>query len=500
MPEMRVNLRYKRSDDYDFETFLERLNLDDERRRDVSSGEGFIISSSKAIKDEIKNPSGILSTKYGPGLQDANAFGNRYRCKCGHTTSRFYHGLKCEVCGEPVEFMDDNFSMFGWICLKDPYYLIHPNLYMSLAFFIGEKAFTNIITYVDKKDEDGHDLETKKPKDEPFYGIGMIEFHNRFDEILEYYRVKKPNKKDYYDNIIKDKDKVFTQSIPVFTSHLRPYRLSGATLTFESTNAIYNMLASLVAKINDDKLIMNRKPKPKNMLLADAQKKYKELYDEIIKIISGKKGSIRQLFGGRYNFTARSVIVPGPDMRIDEVSLSYQCLCGLLQQRIINILHKSYSMKYNDAYKLLYENMHQENPMIRQIIEGIIKSYDRGIPILINRNPTISYGGIIQMYVVKICTGYTMAIPLEVLEGLAADFDGDTLNILLLINKEFQTAAEYVFNPRNSMYISKNDGMFNSSYNHKRDTIINMNTFVRLGRDAYSQDQLKAIEKAQSQE
>ena len=138
--------------------------------------------------------------------------------------------------------------------------------------------------------------------------------------------------------------------------------------------------------------------------------------------------------------------------------------------------------------------------MIRQIIEGIIKSYDRGIPILINRNPTISYGGIIQMYVVKICTGYTMAIPLEVLEGLAADFDGDTLNILLLINKEFQTAAEYVFNPRNSMYISKNDGMFNSSYNHKRDTIINMNTFVRLGRDAYSQDQLKAIEKAQSQE
>ena len=74
------------------------------------------------------------------------------------------------------------------------------------------------------------------------------------------------------------------------------------------------------------------------------------------------------------------------------------------------------------------------------------------------------------------------------------------VNILSIINKEFQIAAENVFNPRNSMYISKNDGMFNSSYNHKRDTIINMNTFVRLGRDAYSQDQLKAIEKAQSQE
>ena len=123
------------------------------------------------------------------------------------------------------------------------------------------------------------------------------------------------------------------------------------------------------------------------------------------------------------NFTARSVIVPGPNLRIDEVTLSYPCLCGLLQQRIINILHKSYFMKYNEAYKLLQESMHQENPIIRQIIEGIIKSYDRGIPILINRNPTISYGGILCMYCTGISTGFTMSVPLEILEGLAADFD-----------------------------------------------------------------------------
>ena len=89
------------------------------------------------------------------------------------------------------------------------------------------------------------------------------------------------------------------------------------------------------------------------------------------------------------NFTARSVIVPGPELRIDEVALSYPCLCGLLQQQIINILHKSYFMKYNDAYKLLHESMHKENPIIRQIIEGIIKSTDRGIPLLINRNPKV---------------------------------------------------------------------------------------------------------------
>ena len=75
---------------------------------------------------------------------------------------------------------------------------------------------------------------------------------------------------------------------------------------------------------------------------------------------------------------------------------------------------------------------------------------------------------------------------------------GDTLNILLIINKDFQTAAENVFNPRNAMYISKNDGMFNNSYNHKRDTIINMNTLVQLSREHYTKEQIDRIREAQS--
>ena len=102
------------------------------------------------------------------------------------------------------------------------------------------------------------------------------------------------------------------------------------------------------------------------------------------------------------------------------------------------------------------------------------------------------------MYCVEISTGFTMGVPLPILEGLAADFDGDTLNILLIINKEFQVAAENVFNPRNSMYISKNDGMFNNSYNHKRDTIINMNTLAQLSRSYYSEEQIARIRQAQS--
>ena len=76
---------------------------------------------------------------------------------------------------------------------------------------------------------------------------------------------------------------------------------------------------------------------------------------------------------------------------------------------------------------------------------------------------------------------------------------GDTLNILLIINRDFQTAAENVFNPRNAMYISKNDGMFNNDINHCKDILITMNSFVNLSREAYSQEDIMAIKNCMKQ-
>ena len=72
-------------------------------------------------------------------------------------------------------------------------------------------------------------------------------------------------------------------------------------------------------------------------------------------------------------------------------------------------------------------------------------------------------------------------------------FDGDCLNILYLINKEYIARSERVFNPRNEMYISKNDGMFNNDINHCKDILVTMNSFINLSREAYSQEDIMAI-------
>ena len=74
-------------------------------------------------------------------------------------------------------------------------------------------------------------------------------------------------------------------------------------------------------------------------------------------------------------------------------------------------------------------------------------------------------------------------------------YDGDTLNIHYITNKQFYESAFRVFNPRNAMYISRNDGYFNSTVNHNKDLVININTMINLSRKNYSHEQLDKIHK-----
>ena len=71
-------------------------------------------------------------------------------------------------------------------------------------------------------------------------------------------------------------------------------------------------------------------------------------------------------------------------------------------------------------------------------------------------------------------------------------FDGDTLNVVAVINKGFEIAADQVFSPK-AMLISKNDGSFDNNFNLQRDELINASTLIYLGRDKYTKKQLEMI-------
>lgn len=309
---------YVDSREFEYQASIERIDLDAEKEMDVNTRGGFIISEPQSIKKDLKAENGIFSTKFGQGLSDMNPFIDRYSCFCGATKSHINNGLICPHCGQPVKYVGDDYSKFGWIQITQDYYTIHPNLYSAIEYLFGpgqssdrerHSKLYNIIRYAGEIDPDGKEvLPDMGIPDQPFYGIGMIEFHDRFDEIMDFYIHKYPKKIDTYNMIMADRDKVFTRSIPVFTTHLRPFDVRDGNMYFEPINAYYNMINNIVDRINKADTAMSNKKKPKNKLLFDLQMEIQKLYDEVIAILSGKKGRLRQLIGGQINRPAIAVM------------------------------------------------------------------------------------------------------------------------------------------------------------------------------------------------
>ena len=401
--QIKTTLQYPFNPDYEFRTKLVRLDFTEEMKKDMEKGKGFFIKEPQALNKALKSSDSIYSDKYMKTLQDPDAFTDKYSCDCGATQGLDFAGMTCDICHTEVKYVGDDFEIFGWIKLKEPYVIIHPNLYKSLETYFGVSTLDMMIEPNIELNENGlpmtaydkkiHDQRLKKKftkkkskVDTTFSGIGMMQLHDRFDEILEYFHEKNKNKKlDYYQDILDNRDKIFIHAIPVYSTGLRPFKTEGGRFTFEGTNAIFQIMAKLAAKVNQDSLAIYNIPKYRNSLLWDLQERYNALYKECEAILSGKKGNIRLLIGGRCNFTSRSIITPDPTLRINQVKLPYHGLMELLQQTIVNILTKSYSISYSQAYMMWYRGQIKEDPRLYKIIDNLIKAND-GINVLINRN------------------------------------------------------------------------------------------------------------------
>ena len=290
-----IRLTYPYSDKYEYTTELEKIDLDEERIMDIKTGRGFPIKSSGSIKNDVKNRTGIFSDRYGSTIADVDSFNGKYRCKCGMTKGSIMHGEICLNCGQIVKFYDDDISIFGWLILKDKYFIIHPNIYRTLEGFIGITRLARIIEPEVQVDSNGKVIEignSQAKKDEPFKGIGMMEFKRRYDEILDFYYAKFPAKKLFYDHLKENKNITFTHSIPVFSSLLRPSQLEAGSLKYESTNEYFMMLSKLVNECNRDRLRIDRKIKEKLNILYDIQYQYNAVYEELKNILAKKKGNI----------------------------------------------------------------------------------------------------------------------------------------------------------------------------------------------------------------
>ena len=148
-----LNVSYPYDPDFDYSTRLVRLNLDKEREEDIKNDRGFIVDPTQGVKKDVKNEYSIFSSKFGQTIKDINPFGNRYRCECGYLQNKVNNGVTCPVCKTKVKYVDDNYEYFGWLGIKD-YYFISPAFYIAVRFFIGKEL--DAIIKFEKEIDDGH--------------------------------------------------------------------------------------------------------------------------------------------------------------------------------------------------------------------------------------------------------------------------------------------------------------------------------------------------------
>lgn len=75
---------------------------------------------------------------------------------------------------------------------------------------------------------------------------------------------------------------------------------------------------------------------------------------------------------------------------------------------------------------------------------------------------------------------YTMSMPLQILPVMNADFDGDVLNVISLKSRDIAKAFNKTFNPRNSLFVSRNDGKFNKDMCLFKDQLIGLYEFNNI--------------------
>jgi DNA-directed RNA polymerase beta' subunit len=421
------------------------------------------------------------------GLFSKRIFGNlnsddEFSCDCGKFTGKLYEGLSCDKCNTEVKVIQANIDKIGWIDLKE-FYVIKYISYSLLEKIIGRDNLKNIIHLPNKITMQG-DVDEKEIKEvqslseeHKYWHIGINEFKGKYKEVLKYYFDLHDQKERKIYEFLEDEDDVFTSKIPVISIVLRPAMRTADGLKLDELNNVYiNILKNV--EILEDKINLTEIIKDITVELIQAE--YFQLSSKIMDNIKSKGGLIRnQIMGTRINFSARNIISPAKaGYKIDEVVLPYLTFLNLFKLEIINILSKIKGVNFFEAEEIWHKASLRVDEEIYMIMKKMI--VDEEVGILLNRNPTISYGSMLYLKIAGIKNEYedlTMSIHNGILTLLAGDYDGDVLNIVSVKDSEMRKIFKEVFSPI-SLIIDSNNGHFNIALNLERDQVLGLNNLL----------------------
>ena len=151
--------------------------------------------------------------------------------------------------------------------------------------------------------------------------------------------------------------------------------------------------------------------------LQQAQVRINNLWMINFSLIDGKNGWVRgSCLGGEFNSSGRSVIVLDPSLKIDEVDMPYNAFLEQYKGHIIREICRDKGWTITKATNYLSSKFNYDE----YVYSIMCRLVDNGIRLIINRNPTITYGSILLMKVRRVkpdSNDKTMAIPSAILPG-----------------------------------------------------------------------------------
>ncbi|MBT8221095.1 MAG: DNA-directed RNA polymerase subunit beta' [Bacteroidia bacterium] len=229
------------------------------------------------------------------------------------------------------------------------------------------------------------------------------------------------------------------QFLPVIPPELRPLvPLDGGRFASSDLNDLYrrviirnNRLKRLLEIKAPEVILRNEKrmlqeavdslfdnSRKSNAVKAEGGRPLKSLSD----VLKGKQGRFRQnLLGKRVDYSGRSVIVVGPDLKLHECGLPKGMASELFKPFVIRKLIERGIVKTVKSAKKLVD---RKDPVIWEILENILK----GHPVLLNRAPTLHRLSI-QAFQPKLIEGKAIQLHPLVCGAFNADFDGDQMAV-----------------------------------------------------------------------
>ncbi|MBP3923901.1 DNA-directed RNA polymerase subunit gamma [bacterium] len=161
-------------------------------------------------------------------------------------------------------------------------------------------------------------------------------------------------------------------------------------------------------------------------------------------IIEGKQGRFRQnLLGKRVDYSGRSVIVVGPQLKLNQCGLPKEMAIELFKPFVVNkLIERGYVQNIKSAKK----KIERSEPVVWDILEEVIE----GHPVMLNRAPTLHRLGI-QAFEPKLVEGRAIQLHPRVCTAFNADFDGDQMAVHVPLSIEAQTEARMLMLATNNI-------------------------------------------------